>query len=129
MLESCAAAMSQLNESQVANIHQQSGHLSVKRTLYFVRIVDLIVSKKLVKLVVRACESCQLINPALVCRKKRDLSIQKNWSQLAMDVTHPNGGHFLTLIDCGPSCFAIWQLLQWQDSTSIIRQLEMVFYE
>ena len=33
MAGSCTAAISQLKESQVANIHQQSGHLDVKRTL------------------------------------------------------------------------------------------------
>ena len=44
-----------------------------------------------------------------------------------MDVTHFGGWHYLTLIDCGPSQFAIWRLLLCQDSASIIRQLENVF--
>ena len=64
-------------------------------------------SKKLVKLVIRACEACQSIDPAPVHWKKEDLSMKKNWSRLAMDMTH--GGHFLTIIDCGLSYFAIWR--------------------
>ena len=68
---SCIVAMSQLNEIQRANIHQQSGHPGIKRTLYFARIVDPMVSKKLVQMVARACEACQLIDLAPVCWKKR----------------------------------------------------------
>ena len=46
-----------------------------------------------------------------------------------MDVTHLEGRHYLTLIDCGPSRFAIWRPLLCQDSASIVQQLETVFYE
>ena len=46
-----------------------------------------------------------------------------------MDLTHVEGRHYLTLIDCGPSRFAIWRPLLCQDSASIVRQLETVFYE
>ena len=46
-----------------------------------------------------------------------------------MDITHYGSQHFLTLIDCGPSRFTLWRPLLRQDSTSIIRQLESVFYK
>ena len=46
-----------------------------------------------------------------------------------MDVTHLGGRHYLTLIDCGPSRFAIWRPLSCQDAASIVRQLETVFCE
>ena len=108
MPESCAAVTHQLSKSQVTDIHQKCGHLGVKRTLYFVRIIDPTVFKELVRSVVRACEACQSIDPAPVHWEKGDLSVKKNWSRLVMDVTHYYRGHFLTLIDCGPSCFAIW---------------------
>ena len=111
MLESCAVVMCQLSKSQVTDIHQKSGHLGVKRTLYFARIIVLTVSKELVRSVVRACEACQSIHPVPVHLEKEDLSVKKNWSRLAMDVTHYDGGHFLTLIDCGPSHFAVWRPL------------------
>ena len=110
-------------------MNQQNSHPGIKRTLYFARIVDLMLSKKLVKLVFRACEACQSIDPAPVCWEKGDLSVKKNWSRLAMNMTYHNDDHLLTHIDCGPSRFAIWWPLQRQDSTSIICQLEMIFYE
>ena len=46
-----------------------------------------------------------------------------------MDVTHLGGRHYLTLIDCGPSRFAIWRPLSCQDAASIVRQFETVFCE
>ena len=46
-----------------------------------------------------------------------------------MDVTHVNGCHYLTLIDCGPTRFAVWRRLQRQDTDSVIKQLELVFFE
>ena len=46
-----------------------------------------------------------------------------------MDVTHFGGQHNRTLIYCGPSRFPSWRPLGHQDSASIIRQLETVFYD
>ena len=46
-----------------------------------------------------------------------------------MDITHYGAHHFLTLTDCGPSCSSIWRQLARQDSASVIRQLETVFFE
>ena len=46
-----------------------------------------------------------------------------------MDVTHVNGGHYLTLIDCGPTRFVVWRCMQRQDTDSVIQQLESVFFE
>ena len=46
-----------------------------------------------------------------------------------MDITHYVARHFLTLTDCGPSRFSIWKQLARQDSVTVIRQLEAVFFE
>ena len=46
-----------------------------------------------------------------------------------MDVTHVKRLHYLTLIDCGPTQFAVWRRLQRQDTDSVIQQLKMVFLE
>ena len=46
-----------------------------------------------------------------------------------MDVTHVDGCHYLTLIDCRPTRFAVWRRLQRQDTDSVIQQLELVFFE
>ena len=46
-----------------------------------------------------------------------------------MDVCHVNDQLYLTLVDCGPSQYAIWRRLRRQDSDSIIAQLESIFLE
>ena len=46
-----------------------------------------------------------------------------------MDVTHVNGCHYLTLIDCWPTRFAVWRPLKRQDTDSVIKQLELVFFQ
>ena len=46
-----------------------------------------------------------------------------------MDIAHHNGEHFLMLINCDLSRFAVWQPLRWKDATTIICQLESVFLE
>ena len=78
---------------------------------------------------VRECEECQSIDPVLVSWKAGRLDVCENWRRVGMDVTHLEGQHYLTLIDFGPSRFAIWMPLLYQDSASIIQQLETVFYE
>lgn len=101
----------------------------MKRTLYFVRLIDPSVSSGVVKAVVKECEACQTIDPAPVHWRKGKLNMRDNWNRLAMGITHHGGKHFLTIIDCGPSRFAIWHPLRQQDSTSVVRQLEAIFYE
>ena len=128
-LANCAGVGGRLGPDQVAKVHRQSGHPGVNRTLYFTRLVDLHVSKKDVRSIVKACETCWSIDPAPVRWKKGKLSVESNWIRLAMDIAHHNGEHFLTLINCGPSRFAMWWLLRRPDATAVIRQLESVFLE
>ena len=104
-------------------------HLGVRWTLYFVRQIAPGVSKAAVKTVVRECEECQLINPAPMHWSKWALNVQQTWNRVAMDITHCNRAHFLMVIDCGPARFAIWQHLPWQDATSVINRLKVLFYE
>ena len=113
----------------MADIHHQSGHLGVKQTLYFVRLVDPQVSKETAKSVVKACETCQSIDLAPVRWRKGKLSMKDNWSRLAIDITHHNGENFLTIIDCGSLRFAIWRPLRRQNASTVIQQLENVFLE
>lgn len=57
------------------------------------------------------------------------LRVADVWGRVAMDVTHYRGRHYLTLIDCGPSRFAIWRELGRQSAEEVCRVLESVFAE
>ena len=114
----CAASMEKQESTRIRAIHQRSGHPGVRRTLYFVRQVSPAVSKAAVWTVVRACERCQSIDPASI-----------HWMCAGMDISHYEDQHYLTLIDCGPSRFSIWCLLQHQNAAGIIQQLELGFSE
>ena len=81
VLSVCTTMKTKLNTSQVANIHQQTGHLSMKRTLCFVRSVDSSVSTKVIKLSIRHWQ-------------KGKLGVKDDWSRLAMDLTHYSNRHF-----------------------------------
>ena len=126
----CAASSSRVaNTEKIKKIHHATGHPAVKRTLYFVKRVIPEVTKQEVRAVVTNCDVCQSIDPAPVKWRKGDLSVEKVWHRLGMDVTHCGGRHYLTLIDCGPSRFAVWRQLRLQTSESVIKELETVFYE
>ena len=83
VLESCTIVGRQLDEYQVADIHHQSGHPGAKRTLYFTRLVDLQVSKETANSVVKACETCRLIDLAPVRWKKGKLGVKDNWNRFS----------------------------------------------
>ena len=46
-----------------------------------------------------------------------------------MNITHYGTRHFFMLTDCGSSHFSIWNQLARQDSATVIRQLEAMFFE
>ena len=79
--------------------------------------------------VVANCDACQSIDPAPAKWLKGSLDVQRVWQRVGMDITHYKGCSYLTLIDCGPSRFAIWRQLRLQTSASITGQLEVVFSE
>ena len=79
--------------------------------------------------VVKACQVCQSIDPAPVKWARGQLNVDETWHRVGMDVTHVSGCHYLTLIDCGPSRFAVWRRLRRQDTASVIQQLELLFFE
>lgn len=108
----CAVAAEGKKSACIRAIHQSSRHPGVKCTLYFAKLVIPGVYRVAVRVVVRDCRECQSIDPALVHWKPGRLSVHDNWSRVGMvDVTHFGGQHYLTLIDCGPSRFAIWKPL------------------
>ena len=123
----CTTSMEEPDE--IAKIHHFSRHPGVRRTCYFVRLINPSVSTSAMRDVVKRCQTCRSIDPASVKWQKGKLGVGSTWSRLAMDITHYGSQHVLMLIDCGPSRFAVWWPLLRQDSTSIIRQLESVFYK
>ena len=104
----CTVSMSSVGLDQIKIVHQQSGHPGVRQTLYFVKQISPGVSKAAVKTIVRECEECQSIDLVPVHWSKGGLNIKQIWHWVAMDITHCNGSHFLTVIDCNPARFATW---------------------
>ncbi|XP_043214663.1 uncharacterized protein LOC122378020 [Amphibalanus amphitrite] len=124
----CAAA-GELTSAEVTRIHEIVGHPGIRRTLYFCRRKSPTVSRKMVQGVVRRCIKCQSIDPAPATWPRGKLSVETVWFRVGVDVTHVQGSHYLSMIDCGPSRFAIWKRLIRQDARSMIQQLELVFLE
>lgn len=55
--------------------------------------------------------------------------MDNTWYRVGMDITHYEGRHYLSLVDCGPSRFAVWKHLRWQDSATVIELSEVLFFE
>ena len=92
-----AASPSKHDFDWIRSIHHRSGHPGVKRTLYFIRQIDPTAS------VVRNCEKCQSIDPPPTRWPRGKLDVGDIWSQMGIDVTHYQGRHYMSLIDCGPT--------------------------
>ena len=128
-LSPCAAVLLNRSDERIAEIHESTGHHGIKRTLYFSRKLSPAVTRKEMQRVVKACQVCQSVDPAPVKWTRGELNVDKIWYRVCMDITHVKGYHYLTLIDCGPTWFAVWRRLQRQDTDSVIQQLESVFFE
>ena len=126
----CASAVSpsEHDSEWIRSIHHRSGHPGVRRTLYFIRQVDPTVSKASVWTIVRNCKKCQSIDPPPMSWPKRKLGVSDTWSRVGMDITHYQGRHYLSLIDCGASRFLIWRRIR-QDAASVVSHLESPFCE
>ena len=122
----CSAAVS---ETDVIRIHETSGHPGIRRTLRLCRKQNPAVDRDQVRSVVRQCQRCQSIDPAPQRWEHGSLDVASCWDRVSMDVCHVNDQLYLTLVDCGPSRYAIWRRLRRQDSDSIIAQLESIFLE
>ena len=112
----------------VHDIHAKH-HLGVNRTLYLARLADQNVTRARVKKLVDSCVRCQSIDPALVTWETGGLEAEVNWRRLAADVTHFNGNCYLSVVDCGPSRFAIWRHIRSEDAACLVRELEQLFRE
>ncbi|KFD45290.1 hypothetical protein M513_13833, partial [Trichuris suis] len=122
-----AFAIASPTDQLIAEIHCTSGHPGVKRTLYFAKRRDPTVSKKCVSRVVSNCHLCRSIDPAPVKWRHGNLGVERIWQRVSIDVTQFRGKAYLTLINCGPSRFAIWRPLKYHTSVDIYEQLESIF--
>ncbi|KRZ83029.1 hypothetical protein T08_13209 [Trichinella sp. T8] len=82
-----------------------------------------------VRQVISGCEPCKSLDPAPGKWKRGSLDVEEVWQRVGMDITHVRGRPYLTLIDCGPSRFAVWRRLRVHCSANVTEQLELVFYE
>eukprot|EP00794_Sanderia_malayensis_P013419 gene13419-14795_t len=103
--------------------------MGIEKTLYLARKIDPSVTKTEVKEVVKCCERCQSIDPAPVTHNKGEIGNAKNWKRLAIDVTHYRQIPYLTMIDCGPSRFAIWKQISGETAREISGVLNEVSLE
>ncbi|XP_065662657.1 uncharacterized protein LOC136085293 [Hydra vulgaris] len=87
------------------------------------------VLRKDVKECVRKCCQCNSIDPAPIKWENGVLDVPDTWYRIACDVTHYKWSPYLTMIDCGPSRFAIWKKLPREDTKNVVSQLESVFRE
>lgn len=124
----CAVAVCSDTE-EIRRIHQKMGHPGVERTAYFVKRRYPQLTRKQVRGVVRNCEECSSIDPAPQKWMHGSLSVPDVWGRLGMDVTHFEGKHYLTLIDCGPSRFSLWRELCREDCETVMQVLRQVFCE
>ncbi|KRY52607.1 Pol polyprotein [Trichinella britovi] len=113
-------------ERMITDVHHATGHLGIRRTLYFARRTDPTVSKRQV---ISGCEPCKSLDPAPGKWKRGSLDVEEVWQRVGMHITHVRGRPYLTLIDCGPSRFAVWRRLRVHCSANVTEQLEAVFYE
>lgn len=104
-------------------------HFGVRRTLHFAKQVDPTATRADVEKVVRACRDCASVDPAPTQWDKGELSVAQNWQRLAADVTHYGNERYLTMVDCGPSRFAIWRRINTESAGEITALFEQVFRE
>uniref|UniRef100_A0A5S6QEJ5 Integrase catalytic domain-containing protein n=1 Tax=Trichuris muris TaxID=70415 RepID=A0A5S6QEJ5_TRIMR len=128
-IPNCAAAAVTETDRMITQFHCLSGHPGVKRTLYFVKRSDPTISERLVSQVVNNCDVCRSVDPAKVKWRHGSLHVERIWQRVSMDITHFRGRICLTLIDCGPSRYAIWRPLKCHSSTAVNEQLESIFCE
>ena len=130
-----AVAVAVVNETQgveraqrIQILHDKH-HMGVERTLYLAHKTDATITKEEVRKCVEKCQICKSIDPAPVREPPGKLSVDKNWSRVAIDVTHYSGGLYLSLIDCGPSRFTIWRQIPNETATRVVEELREIFFE
>ena len=124
-----AGAAHNTEVEEIRKIHNRH-HLGIERTLFVARksLGDSI-TRSQVKKVVEECNTCRRIDPSPVQWEHGRLSVETVWTRLAMDFTHFNGKIYLSIVDCGPSRFAIWRNVMHESAEQVILHLKQIFFE
>ena len=104
-------------------------HFGVQQSLHFVWQVDVSVTHAEVEAVVCTCPNCASVDPAPTQWDRGELSVAENLWWIMVDIMHFGKDHFLTMVDCGPSCFAIWQKLTSENALVVEAVFEQVFHK
>ena len=68
-----------------------------------------------------------MIDPSAVRINGGKLSVEKDWQRLVLDVTQHGCQKYLTIVDCGPSRFAIWRNIQNKSESQVVSVLRQIF--
>ena len=109
------------------NSDHEQHHLGVERSLYLARMVEPSVKREDIESAVRSCRECNTFDPAPAKHEPGVLSVTRNWQRLVMDVTHL--GQKSSIVDCGPSRFAIWREVRSENACEICDHLVEIFRE
>jgi ribonuclease HI len=107
-------------------------HLGAHRTHFLSKMIKKDVRLEEVKRVLSGCEKCQSIDPAVRAEnrvERGELSVEDNWTRVAVDVTHYSGSLYLSMVDCGPSRFAIWRRILNESAAHIVSHLRQIVIE
>jgi hypothetical protein len=125
-----AVAANSEYQDEIRRIHGLH-HLGVNRTWHVVKqcLPECSIKKEDVAEVVGQCLRCREIDPAPIKYEKGVLEVENVWERVACDVTHYGSQKFFTLIDCGPSRFAIWKLIRDEGEQSIVNAVSEIVRE
>lgn len=132
-LQSSAAAAAAYGNSStdddVRAVHNQH-HFGVQRTLYLAeKVLGRSIELESVEKVVRSCHRCRSVDPQPVTWSHGCLGVEVVWERLATDITFVNGHPYLSVVDCGPSRFAIWHRISRETGDTVASHLNSIFLE
>ena len=114
---------------RLRNLHD-AHHLGVDRTLHLATSKwGSVVTRKDVEEVIEQCHVCKRVDPAPVQWENGHVNVNDDWYRIAADITHYKGASYLTVIDCGPSRYAIWRKLKNESASAVSEQLDHIFSE
>ena len=121
-----AAAL--VTTDDIAAIHNRS-HFGVSRTYELAKERYPEVDKDTVTRVVRQCDRCARIDPAITVRwEKGTISAESTWQVLSVDIAYVRGVPYLSVIDVS-SGYTVWRKLSAENASSVTGKLREIFGE